>query len=54
MRLFEQPNTTTAPNGLFGIRCAVGAYVEGPLGSLSGRSGIKDMSDTSCIDRSSP
>jgi len=54
MRLFEQPNTTTAPNGLFGIRCAVGAYVEGPLGSLSGRSGVKDMSDTSCIDRSSP
>jgi parallel beta-helix repeat protein len=54
MRLFEQPNTTTAPNGLFGIRCEVGAYVEGPLGSLSGRSGVKDMSDTSCIDRSSP
>lgn len=54
MRLFEQPNATTAPNGLFGIRCEVGAYVVGPLGSLSGRSGIKDMSDTSCIDRSSP
>lgn len=54
MRLFEQPNTTTAPNRVFGIRCGVGAYVEGPLGSLSGRSGVKDMSDTSCIDRSSP
>ena len=54
MRLFEQPNTTTAPNGLFGIRCEVGAYVEGPVGTLSGRSGIKDMSDASCIDRSSP
>ena len=54
MRLFEQPNTTTAANGLFGIRCEVGAYVEGPLGSLSGKSGIKDMSDTSCIDRASP
>lgn len=54
MRLFVQPNTTTGPNGLFGIRCEVGAYVEGPLGSLSGRSGIKDMSDKSCIDRSSP
>jgi parallel beta-helix repeat protein len=25
MRLFEQPNTTTAPNGAFGIRCEVGA-----------------------------
>jgi parallel beta-helix repeat protein len=28
MRLFEQPNTTTAPNGMFGIRCEIGAYVE--------------------------
>jgi parallel beta-helix repeat protein len=54
MRLFEQPNTTTAPNGNHGIRCELGAYVEGPLGSLSGRKGVKDVSDTSCIDRSSP
>jgi len=53
MRLFEQPNTTTAPNGMFGIRCEIGAYVEGPLGSLIGASGVKDTSDTSCIDRSS-
>lgn len=54
MRLFERPNTTTTPNGLFGIRCEVGAYVEGPLGSLRGTRGVKDMSDTSCIDRSAP
>ena len=54
MRLFERPNTTTAPNGVFGIRCEVGAYVEGALGALNGRSGVKDISDTSCIDRSSP
>lgn len=54
MRLFERPNTTTAPNGVFGIRCEVGAYVEGALGTLNGRSGVKDISDTSCIDRSSP
>jgi len=54
MRLFERPNTTTLPNGLFGIRCAMGAYVEGSLGSLRGRSGVKDVSDNSCIDRSSP
>jgi parallel beta-helix repeat protein len=53
MRLFEQPNTTTARNGMFGIRCEIGAYVEGPLGSLMGRSGVKDVSDASCIDRSS-
>ena len=54
MRVIEQPNTTTAPNGMFGIRCEIGAYVEGPLGSLMGSSGVKDMSDTSCIDRTSP
>ena len=54
MRLFEQPNTTTAPNGLFGIRCEVGAYVDGSIGSLRGRRGVKDVSDKSCIDRSAP
>ena len=50
MRLFERPNTTTAANELFGIRCEVGAYAEGTLGSLNGKRGIKDMSDTSCND----
>jgi len=34
MRVIEQPNTTTAPNGMFGIRCEIGAYVEGPSGVL--------------------
>jgi nitrous oxidase accessory protein NosD len=53
MHLFEQPNTTTAPNGMFGLQCEIGAYVEGPLGSLMGSSGVKDVSDASCIDRSS-
>ena len=53
MRLLEQPNTTAAPNAMFGIRCEIGAYVEGLLGSLIGSSGAKDASDTSCIDRSS-
>jgi nitrous oxidase accessory protein NosD len=53
MRLFEQPNSTTAPNGMFGLRCEMGAYVEGPLGSLMGSRGVKDVSDASCIDRSS-
>jgi parallel beta-helix repeat protein len=54
MRLFVQPNTTTAPNGGVGIRCEVGAYMEGSIGNLSGSSGVKDVSDTSCIDRSAP
>src|SRR5262249_1227895 len=42
MRVFEQPNTTASHNGKFGVRCEVGAYVEGPLGSLAGSSGAKD------------
>ena len=54
MRLFERPNTTTTPNGLFGIRCELGAYLDGPIGSLTGKSGVKDVSDRSCIDRSTP
>ena len=54
MRLFEQPNTTTAPNGKFGIRCEVGAYIEGPLGTLSGNAGAKNVSDSSCVDRATP
>jgi len=54
MRLFTKPNTTKVPNGEFGIRCDVGAYVDGSIGSLSGSGGIKDVSDTSCIDRSAP
>ena len=52
MRLFERPNTTTTPNGSFGIRCELGAYLDGTIGSLRGNSGVKDVSDTSCIDRS--
>jgi hypothetical protein len=54
MRVFEHPNTTAAPNGGFGIRCEIGAYIEGSLGSLGGRSGTKDVSDPSCIDRAIP
>jgi hypothetical protein len=54
MRLFEQPNKTTIENGLVGIRCEVSAYMEGAIGSLRGRRGVKDVSDKSCIDRSVP
>ncbi len=52
MGLFTQPNKTTVPNGLFGIRCESGAYLDGPLGSLVGKNGPKDVSDSTCIDRS--
>jgi hypothetical protein len=52
MLLFTRPNTTTTPNGRFGIQCEVGAYVDGPIGSLTGKAGRKNASDRSCIDRS--
>jgi copper-binding protein NosD len=52
MLLFTRPNTTSKPNGAFGIRCEVGAYVDGLIGGLIGKSGVKDVSDKSCIDRS--
>ena len=38
--------------GAFGIRCKVGAYVDGPIGGLMGKSCVMDVSDKSCIDRS--
>jgi hypothetical protein len=37
---------------MFGIQCELGAYIDGPLGSLTGKVGVKDVSDRSCIDRS--
>jgi hypothetical protein len=52
MLLFRRPNTTTMSNGGFGIQCEEGAYIDGPLGSLTGKAGRKDASDKSCIDRS--
>ena len=52
MLLFTRPNTTTKPNGAFGIQCEVGAYIDGPIGDLRGKMGVKDVSDRSCVDRS--
>ena len=52
MLLFTRPNTTTKTNGAFGIQCEVGAYIDGPIGGLLGKIGVKDVSDKSCIDHS--
>jgi parallel beta-helix repeat protein len=52
MGFFTQPNKTTIPNRLFGIRCESGAYLDGPIGSLAGKNAPKDVSDSTCIDRS--
>ncbi len=52
MLLFMRPNTTSKSNGAFGIHCEIGAYIDGPIGGLMGKIGVKDVSDKSCIDRS--
>jgi hypothetical protein len=52
MLLFTRPNATAKANGMFGIQCELGAYIDGRLGSLTGKVGVKDVSDKSCIDRS--
>lgn len=48
----EGPNQTepSAKNGGVGIRCSIGGYVDGPLGSLLGTAGAKEF-DGSCVDR---
>jgi parallel beta-helix repeat protein len=48
----EGPNRTdpAVKNGGVGIRCSIGGYVAGPLGTLTGMQGAKEF-DTTCIDR---
>ncbi len=48
----DGPNQTAAAqaNGGFAIRCGVGGYVDGPLGSLAGAKGAK-LIDSGCVDR---
>lgn len=48
----EGPNQTasTLKNGGAGIRCVVGGYVDGPLGTLAGTQGAKEF-DSTCVDR---
>jgi nitrous oxidase accessory protein NosD len=50
--LCESPNETdpTAKNAGFGIKCSIGGYAEGPLGTLTGTQGAKEF-DNSCVDR---
>jgi hypothetical protein len=50
--LCQDPNHTdpTEKNAGFGIKCSIGGYAEGPLGTLTGTQGAKDF-DNSCVDR---
>jgi parallel beta-helix repeat protein len=46
----DGPNHTTQENGGAGIRCSVGGYVDGPLGTLGGKQGAKAI-DSGCVER---
>jgi len=48
----DGPNQTASAqsNGGAGIKCMIGGYVEGPLGTLTGKRGAKEF-DNSCVDR---
>lgn len=48
----EGPNQTdpAMKNGAVGIRCSIGGYVVGPLGTLLGSEGAKQF-DNTCVDR---
>jgi parallel beta-helix repeat protein len=51
----DGPNQTTSGqnNAGAGIRCTIGGYVEGPLGTLAGTKGAKAF-DSGCVDRVTP
>jgi nitrous oxidase accessory protein NosD len=46
----DGPNQTAEANGGAAIRCTIGGYVDGPLGTLSGKQGAKAI-DHGCVDR---
>lgn len=39
----DQPNTTTTPNGQYGLSASWGSYVEGRMGTLTGTSGASNF-----------
>ena len=46
----DGPNKTTQNNGAAAVKCMIGGYVDGPMGTLTGAKGAKDF-DKSCVDR---
>jgi parallel beta-helix repeat protein len=47
--IFTRPNSTTINNSGFGIRCRIGGYAEGRLGTLNGASGRESYSE-GCVN----
>jgi parallel beta helix pectate lyase-like protein len=46
----DGPNQTAQENAGMAIRCSVGGFVDGPLGTLGGKQGAKAI-DHGCVDR---
>lgn len=46
----DGPNQTAQENGGVAIRCSVGGFVDGPLGTLAGKQGVKAI-EHGCVDR---
>ncbi len=46
----DGPNQTAQANSGTGIKCMVGGYVDGPLGTLAGAQGAKAI-ESGCVDR---
>jgi parallel beta-helix repeat protein len=51
--IFDTPNSTTANNGGFGLRCFINSYADGRLGTLNGASGQTDFG-SGCINSTIP
>ena len=49
----DGPNTTRQKNGGAGVRCFMGGYVDGSVGTLDGAKGAKQF-ETACIDGTTP
>jgi hypothetical protein len=45
----EGPNQTAEDNAGVGVRCSTGGYVDGPLGTLGGKKGVKAI-EGGCVD----
>ncbi len=45
----DGPNKTTQSNGGAGVKCSIGGYVDGPMGTLAGAKGAKAI-DAGCVD----
>ena len=48
--IFSKPNSTTTNNSGIGIRCEIGGYTAGRIGTLNGNSGARDLA-AGCTDK---